>query len=154
MPELVYDVATGPSARDRDHLWYLASPYSHPDESTRRRRAELAARCAGLLAARGWLVYSPIAHGQAMLDQVRNLGLWSHEQWLDYDLPMLRRCDGILVLQLTGWRESRGILAELEAADKAWKTARAVIMSSLSDPPMVSQEVTPMELAMGAEVTA
>jgi hypothetical protein len=39
-----------------------------------------------------------------------------HEFWMFQDLPILRCCDKVVLLQLEGWEESCGVQKELEMA--------------------------------------
>jgi hypothetical protein len=92
---------------------YLASPYSHPDPVVRERRYRAACSAAATLMKRGHQVFSPIAHGHVMAE----LGLptcWAY--WQDYDRHHLTHCDEVLVLMLSGWKESAGVQAEIRLA--------------------------------------
>ena len=93
---------------------YLASPYSSPDPAISAQRALAAQRAtAWLLAQRIW-VYSPIVH-------CHELAL-AHSLpkdfffWRDYNFAMLERARGLIVLMIDGWRESKGVSAEISYA--------------------------------------
>lgn len=95
---------------------YLASPYTHPDrkiELARYRAAEAAT--AWLLQQRIW-VYSPIVHCHALAVQFHLPT--DAEFWGEYNKVMLSKADGILILALDGWEDSRGVTAECEIASK------------------------------------
>jgi len=95
-------------------LIYLASPYSHTDQSVIEQRHEETCRCAGLLFERGFFIYSPIAHTH---DIAKTMGLGpSFEPWADFDIEMLKRCDALAVLMLPGWEESLGVGVEVDCA--------------------------------------
>lgn len=110
-----------------DTMTYLASPYSavreygddiRPDPDTEAYRATCAASCAARMMERGELVYSPIAHGHALVTAaVRPLNL-SHADWMRHCLRMMRGCDSVAVLCLSGWRESTGVQAEIAEAGR------------------------------------
>lgn len=95
---------------------YLASPHSHTDERVRETRYHQACRASAELFERGHYVYCPIAHthltAQYMLDALK----W--ERWAAYDEMMLGLCSTLVVLTLAGWRESRGVTAEIAMATK------------------------------------
>jgi hypothetical protein len=57
----------------------------------------------------GIVVFSPLSHSVSISDSVT----FSHEFWMSQDLPILRRCDEILVLGLHGWHDSLGVRAEM-----------------------------------------
>lgn len=108
-----------------DHLVYLASPYTatreygddvRPDPETEAYRATCAASCAARMMEAGTLVYSPIAHGHALVTAaVRPLDV-SYARWMRHCLRMLRTCDELAVLAIPGWRESRGVQTEIAEA--------------------------------------
>ena len=92
---------------------YVASPYSHPDAAVRTARYEEACRHAARLVREGRLAYSPIVHSHPLAE----LGLpgdWSY--WADHNRRMLAACDAVVVLALPGWKESRGVAAEVAIA--------------------------------------
>lgn len=60
-------------------------------------------------------LYSPIAHTHP----IAQFGLpkgWDF--WREYDELILSKCDQLWVLMLDGWRESKGVLAETEIAQR------------------------------------
>lgn len=92
-------------------LIYLASPHSHPDAAVRQARYEAAVKAAARLFAEGRFVYSPIAHTHpiAIAGDIPP----DFDHWRAYDRHILTLCDRIVVLKLEGWRESKGVQAEL-----------------------------------------
>lgn len=96
---------------------YLAAPYSHPDEDVRSMRFYAVSRRANLIMQRGDLVYSPITHGHI-------LGIFGglpgdFDFWEKHCLSFLRRwAQELHILSLDGWDKSRGVLAEMEEADR------------------------------------
>ncbi|MCL2119653.1 MAG: DUF1937 family protein [Planctomycetaceae bacterium] len=95
-------------------ILYLACPYSHSDEAVRQQRYHLACRAAAKLMKAGIVVFSPLANTVPAIE-FGGLEL-SHHGFLRLDLPMLRRCDELLVLCLDGWQESIGVQQELAEA--------------------------------------
>jgi len=92
---------------------YVASPYSHSDPAIRQARYEAACQATAELLRHGLQAFSPVVHSHALAE----LGLpgdWEFWQLIDQDL--LTFCDELLVLMLDGWRESRGVNAEIETA--------------------------------------
>ena len=99
-------------------LIYLASPYSHPDPEVMRTRFMQACEAAAILMLAGNLIFSPIAHTHPIAQFDLPKG-W--EFWEKYDRAFLDVCSSMIVLRLPGWKESKGIAAEIaimEAADK------------------------------------
>lgn len=94
---------------------YLASPYSHADASVRERRFDAACVAAAFFMRTGQSVFSPIVHSHPLV----RYGLptdW--EFWKSHDCEHLRRCDCVIVLTLEGWKDSRGVRAEIELANE------------------------------------
>ena len=92
---------------------YLASPYSHPDPAIRQWRFEAACQAAGRMMREGLFVFAPVVHSHPLT----RYGLptdW--EFWQRYDRAHLERCNAFVVLALDGWRESKGVQAELRIA--------------------------------------
>ena len=69
---------------------YIALPYSHEDQRVQKWRYQRACRAAAKLVEGGIAVYSPLATTLTAMDE----GLsFSHGEYLDLDVEMLRRCD-------------------------------------------------------------
>lgn len=98
-------------------ITYLASPYSHPDESVRIERFHAANKAAALLMQdRKHAVFSPISHSHPVAEHLPNELLMSWPFWMDQDFPILEYADELVVLTLPGWKESRGVQAEIAHA--------------------------------------
>lgn len=106
-------------AQRAGELIYLASPYTHPDQTIREFRYRSACRCAGQMLAEGKVIYSPIVHGHAIGRHWRLPTDW--EFWRRPDRAILERCDYLYVLMLDGWRESVGVAAEIGWAEELGK---------------------------------
>lgn len=91
---------------------YLASPYTHPDEALMEERADAAARTAGKLMLEGHVVYSPVVHCRPIALLVDLPHDW--EFWKKFDAEMISKADKVYVLCLDGWKESKGVQAEIE----------------------------------------
>ena len=94
---------------------YLASPYTHPDPAIRERRFVEVCRVASDLMAAGSAVFCPIAHSHP-IDTIAPLPQTT-AFWMAQDLPILRCASRVVVLMLDGWRQSKGIAAEIAAAE-------------------------------------
>jgi hypothetical protein len=102
---------------NKDLVYYLASPYSDPDESVRQARYEEALRCGAILAKNGFILIEPIAmsHDSAKKHKLPT----NFEYWQRRNHKFLSLCDGgLLVLQMDGWQQSRGVKDEIEHAKK------------------------------------
>ncbi len=93
---------------------YLASPYSHKNNSVMEERYFAAMDCtAWLLGRREW-VYSPIAHCHE-LAKVHELPK-DFNLWKEYNTHMLEKADELYVLEIEGWKDSIGIAEEMSLA--------------------------------------
>jgi hypothetical protein len=104
-----HEATAGPNA-DAVDLVYLASPYSHPDPEVREERFQAVARHAAKLMRDGVNVFSPISHTHPIAQYDLPQG-W--EFWERYDRAMLGVCSRMIVLKLDGWKESKGVAAEI-----------------------------------------
>lgn len=108
-PELVFVGCSMPEGV----LAYLATPYSKYENGN----LELAFRDAANLAARlmlaGVRVYSPIAHTHPLAIH-GNVDPLDHDIWLPFDEAMMQRCEVLIVAQMKGWRESKGVQHEIQ----------------------------------------
>jgi len=96
-------------------IFYLGSPYSHDDLGVREERHRYVCQAAARLFERGIYTYSPIAHTVA-INELGGLNEAAFEFWRAFDLGMVDRLTGLMVLMLPGWRESVGLTAELTHA--------------------------------------
>lgn len=96
-------------------LIYLASPYTHEEAAVREQRFDAVCEYAAKLMRAGLHVFSPIAHGHAIARY--NLPV-EFDFWQGYCEKTLGRCDRVVVLQLDGWRESKGVTHEVKLAKR------------------------------------
>jgi hypothetical protein len=91
---------------------YLASPYTHDDPIIRSSRVEAARQMAELLMFKLKLpVFSPIVYGDALRHEATDFATWR-----PINDSMIINCTGVMVLEIDGWRGSRGIQHELALA--------------------------------------
>ena len=109
--EMVQAIATVKAAGVRN--CYLAAPLSSPDITLQAHRAFATSRVAGLMMDQDIVVYSPLSHGW-LLQQFN--GERSHDWWMEHCMPMLDRFSYLLILTLPGYRESKGVMMEIEHA--------------------------------------
>ncbi len=105
-------------------LIYLASPYSHADASVMQERFETICGVAARLMRDGVHLYSPIAHTHPIAVKGELPRGW--EFWEQYDRKLLGACDEIWVCTLDGWRESKGVAAEIKIAEELGLPVRLV----------------------------
>ena len=94
---------------------YLCSPYSHPLPTEREHRYRTACRAAALLMKHGIVVFSPLSHSVPITEYIGEVED-DHNFWMSMDIPILYRCDEVLVLALNGWEQSKGVKRELVEA--------------------------------------
>jgi hypothetical protein len=95
-------------------LIYIASPYSHADETVKRDRFDAVCEYAGHLMKLGHVVYSPIAHSHPIAMRSGLPTDWDY--WKTFDHAMITRSTSLMVLMLPGWEESEGVKAEVQMA--------------------------------------
>ena len=107
-------------------FFYLASPYSHPDERVRQERYEKAMMVTAKLMTEKthYTIFSPIVHCHEMA--LRCSMPTDHVFWKKHNVAMLKRAKGLIVLTIDGWKESIGVTAEIELAQSAGKTVRFI----------------------------
>ncbi len=98
-----------------DELWYLGSPYSHPDAWMRELRFRAVSRVAGALRVeRGIAIWCPIAHSHPISEELQGMSPLDHDFWLSWDKPFEQACKGLIVCALPGWQKSKGLKVEIE----------------------------------------
>ena len=94
-------------------LFYLASPFTDPNQQIREERVKGATEAAINLLLQGIYAFSPIAYN----------GNWTRRElpgdwgfWCEFDKLFLERCDALIVLKLDGWDRSVGVKEEIAYA--------------------------------------
>lgn len=95
-------------------LGYLASPYSHPDKNVQESRVKQVAEKAVQLINAGIPVISPIVHNVGLIQHSPNAMEGGWKNWGKLDEAMLSSCKYMIVYQMEGWKESKGIEAEIQ----------------------------------------
>lgn len=111
-----YDNCAKEIANRKGGYIYLASPYSHPLPAVRYQRFKLVCRIAGRLMQDGNVVFSPIAHTHPITELCDLPKGWDY--WQKYDLAMILGSYKVIVCMMDGWRESKGVTAEIEIAHR------------------------------------
>ena len=96
-------------------LWYLASPYSHSSKDIRRTRYRQACQASALIIKEGVFIIPPIVITHPLVE----FGLPAMDLafYREYERMMIRRCDGVIVLELDGWLSSVGVGEEIAFAN-------------------------------------
>lgn len=95
-------------------LYYLASPYTHPSPAVREQRYRDLQEYAGPLMASGQFIYAPILHTHHVAARY-SLPV-EFEWWERYNRAFIERSAGVIVADMNGWRESRGVRYEIALA--------------------------------------
>ena len=93
-------------------LIYLASPYAHPSNRVQEARLEAVRYVCGQMVNEGKIVMSPLVY----LGELAFKGVHPPQGWYAYDLQLLARSDELIVLQLPGWEDSKGVMVEIAGA--------------------------------------
>ncbi len=102
-----------PNHNSKPSIAYLAAPYSHPDPAVKKQRLETVAQVSCELFKRGIWIFSPLTHNMT-IDAYGINGNW--QQWGEFDMEMLRRCNKLMILKLPGWETSKGVQDEITYA--------------------------------------
>ena len=112
-------------------LIYLASPYAHPSPTVREARLEAVRYVCGQMVNKGKIVMSPLVY----LGELAYKGVHPPQGWYAFDLQLLARCDELVVLQLPGWEDSRGVLVEIAGAQTKGLPVRLMSLDEADLPP-------------------
>lgn len=102
--------------REPGSLWYIASPYSHPDpEVVEARVRELKECVAHMIENFSFAVpFSPVLYTHSL--QESGVVGAPPAGWYAFDLAFLRKADRLIVLELEGWETSVGVAIEIAFA--------------------------------------
>lgn len=95
---------------------YLASPYTHENQTVMQERYELALSATYQLIQQGFIVYSPIVHFHDLAQKFalpKDAVFWSKQ-----NTGMLSRAALFVIAMLDGWENSKGVTAEREQATR------------------------------------
>jgi hypothetical protein len=100
--------------RMNQEVIYLASPYSHPDDSVRIENYRKISKVAAKMTAEGKVVFSPISYGHNLVDFHEMPTSWDF--WITFCFNFLIKCDRMIVCKMEGWDKSKGVLEEISIA--------------------------------------
>lgn len=101
---------------NKEHLYYLASPFSHRTAEKERERFIEAATLAGYLMQAGFFIFAPIPHSYPIEEYGIGIGKKTGLFWLNQDFKILDKCDALMVATMPGWKESFGVQEEIKYA--------------------------------------
>ena len=136
------------AARAEPPLVYLASPYSHSSSAVRRARAEQADLAAVHLIRQGYAVFSPLSHGQRLVESGPGTLPLDAEAWRAVNERVLESADALFILALPGWERSAGVAAELALARRRGIPVTLMIPGDL--PPGTEYHLCPAPMATEA----
>ena len=96
--------------------FYLASPYSHPDEEVRKQRERSISDIGAKLTHLGLNLFCPITQSHRLnefLDKGQQLG---HDECMRVDYALLDKAEALIVAKLSGWDKSVGVKLEMDYA--------------------------------------
>lgn len=105
---------------EKTKVFYLASPYSHPDSNVHEERYQAVMKHNAELFRAGIIAYSPIVYSHELSKKYSMPT--DAEFWWFFNKAMMDRCDGLIVYMMTGWQESKGVLKEIEYAKEIGMT--------------------------------
>jgi len=96
----------------QSRLWYVATPYSRYPLGKDRAFVD-ACRATAFLMRGGLKVFCPIAHSHAVAEN-GSLDKDNHDFWLDQDLAFWEVSQGMIIVEMPGWKESYGVREEIK----------------------------------------
>jgi hypothetical protein len=97
-------------------MMYFAQPYSHEDEAVRDHRFEIGSYVAARLFIQSYTVFAPIVHWHEAARKHKIPG--DFHTWKKYNFAMLERSTDLVVLAISGWTDSQGLIAEVRRANE------------------------------------
>lgn len=99
-----------------DALYYVGSPYAHPNPSTVISRYDLVLTfTAELINTYGLVAYSPIVHNHILANRCNIKTGW--DTWVKHDLKLLSVSEALVVYTIDGWKTSKGLKHEIKFAE-------------------------------------
>lgn len=102
---------------------YLAIPYSSSGNGTPgelEQQFSNANGVAGFFMTHGEIVYSPISHSHPIHFYMGEKGD-DHLFWMNYNQEMVQYCNRLYVVCSKGWKESKGVMTEMQWFKKEGK---------------------------------
>lgn len=93
---------------------FVAQPYYSPNQAIVKLRTKLGALYCGALLKQGVMCVSPVAYGTTILSYADLPSDFSF--WDKISFALLEKCIEIHVLTIDGWKQSRGVKAEIGKA--------------------------------------
>lgn len=119
-------------------FWYLATPYAKYHKGHEAAFQEAAA-LGGRLLANGVYAFTPIAHSHPYATYAPPLieDHGTHDLWMPFDKQFVDAAFGIIVADMDGWRESKGVTMEVNWAREQGKPLWLMSPDDLSVQPLV-----------------
>lgn len=90
---------------------YLGAPYDHEDPFIKEYRLEEVNDVATYLVNLGFKIFSPLTQSTVFLQYGADL---THEEWLSLDKPFMDAASAMILLELDGWKTSKGVKIEMD----------------------------------------
>jgi hypothetical protein len=98
------------------NLILLSTPYSDPDVEVKKDRKHKAALMVMKLFHQNVFTFSPIAYGLAVIEETDADVPDTWDFWQNYCVATVTGCSMVFVLDIPGWRESKGVAGEIATA--------------------------------------
>lgn len=97
----------------RYEMIYLASPYTKYRRGPARAMQEVAVAAARLLKlVPGMRLFCPITHSRPIAEADPSID--THDTWMPIDEALASACEALVIADMDGWHESRGVLMEID----------------------------------------
>lgn len=96
-------------------LVYVASPYSHHEESIRNQRYDEVTKVVAKLCDLDVFTIPPITFNVPLAPYIASKDT-TWEYWKEYDKRLIDACDELWIVMIPGWQDSIGVRAESKYA--------------------------------------
>ena len=100
----------------KEHIIYLASPYSSDNPTIYLTRQAAINMIAGHMIEAGHIVFSPLTYSATL--KKAGFTFPEAQQWYRFDRQFMNICNELIVAKLPGWEESKGVNIEIKHADR------------------------------------
>ena len=101
---------------NKEHIIYLASPYSSDNPTVCRTRQTAINMVTGHMIEAGHIIFSPLTYSATL--KRAGFTFAEAEQWYRFDRQLMHICDELVVAMLPGWEESKGVNIEIKHANR------------------------------------
>lgn len=115
----------------KNSFTYVASPYSHADKAVVSARHDITMAYVAHLLWTKKMVFSPIVHCHPTAEFAQIAGHFAF--WRDYNFMFIRNASKLVVLDLPGWQNSKGVREEMAYAEGLGLSVKHISFEDIRD---------------------